>query len=101
MEQVAETEALYSAEWWRSRTNGQLLELLGAGLVVDGGAGAHRELERRARELERAAEREAELAREHNKALRLRILGVFLLAALIALAATMLIGWSGLGAHAS
>jgi hypothetical protein len=101
MDQVAEAEAVYSAEWWRSRTSGQLLEMLQADVVVDGAAGAHRELERRARELDSAAQREAELVRQHNKALRMRILGVFLLAALIALVATMLIGWSGLSPHAS
>jgi hypothetical protein len=101
VDQVAEAEGLYSAEWWRSRTSSQRLEMLQGDLVVEGAAGAHREIERRARELESTAEREAELVREHNKALRMRILGVFLLAALIALVATMLIGWSGLGAQPS
>jgi hypothetical protein len=101
MDQLAEAEASQSAEWWRSRTSGQLLEMLQADVVVGGAAGAHRELERRARELARADEREAEMIRQHNKVLRLRILGVFLLAALIALAVTILIGRNGLSAHAS
>ena len=90
MDQTAEAEALHTVDWWQSRTHAQLLEMLRAGLVVDEGAGAHRELERRAREVESAAEREADLVRQRNKAYRLRILGLLLLGSLLALVATML-----------
>lgn len=90
MIEVAEAEALYTTEWWRSRSNEQLHEMLRAGLVLDQGAGAHRELERRARELAEQEERQAQLVAGRKKVLRLTILGVFLLATLLALLVSML-----------
>jgi hypothetical protein len=91
MNQTVEAEALYSADWWHSRTNEQLQELMRAGFTVgEAGPGAHRELERRAREHARGEEQQARLVAEQKKTLRLRILGSVLLAVLLALVVAML-----------
>jgi len=92
MNQSVEAEALYSAQWWQSRTNEQLHELMRGGLGEgEIGTGAHRELERRAQELTRTAERNQQLAAQHKKSLRLRILEGMLLAVLIILLAIELL----------
>ena len=91
MSQTIDVEMLYSADWWQSRTNEQLQELLRSGFAVgQAGPGAHRELERRAREHARAEEQQAQLLAEQKKMLRLRILGSVLLAVLLILLAAML-----------
>lgn len=88
MIEVAEVERLYSRQWWESRTNNELQEMVRGGLAAgESGAGAHRELERRARALRVAEEHEAELQETHKTALRIRILASAFLAMLIALLA--------------
>ena len=84
MNGVAEVERLYSRQWWESRTNNELQEMVRGGLAAgESGAGAHREIERRARELRRAEEHEAQLEETHKTALRIRILAAAFLALLI------------------
>ena len=62
MDQVAEAETPYSADWWEERTSEQLQEMVRAGLGAgEYGAGAIRELERRARKHAAVQEREAEV----------------------------------------
>jgi hypothetical protein len=87
MTEVAEVERLFSRLWWESRTNNELQEMVRGGLAGQSGAGAHLELERRARELRKAEEHEAELHETHKTALRVRILGSAFLAMLLALLA--------------
>jgi hypothetical protein len=88
MIEVAEVERLYSRQWWESRTNNELQEMVRGGLAAgESGAGAHRELERRARALRVAEEHEAELQETHKTALRIRILASAFLVMLIALLA--------------
>lgn len=51
MEEVFEAEANFSTAWWESRTSEQLRDMIRGGLSVgDLSVGAHREIERRARE---------------------------------------------------
>lgn len=86
MNEVAEVERLYSRQWWESRTNNELQEMVRGGLAAgEAGAGAHRELERRARALRTAEEHEALRQETHRTALRIRILAVAFLAMLISL----------------
>jgi hypothetical protein len=85
MNEVAEVERLYSRQWWESRTNNELQEMVRGGLAAESGAGAHWEIERRARELRRAEEHEAELEETHRTTLRIRILAAAFLAMLISL----------------
>lgn len=86
MIEVAEVERLYSRQWWESRSNNELQDLVRGGLAAgESGAGAHRELERRARALRKAEEQEAELQESRNTVLRIRILAAAFLALLIAL----------------
>lgn len=88
----AEAEQLYSREWWESRTGNELQHIVRSGLAAgDVGMQAHRELERRARELTRADEQKAELKVAHGAVLRLRILGGVLIFLLIILVAEKLI----------
>jgi hypothetical protein len=86
MNEVAEVERLYSRLWWESRTNNELQEMVRGGLAAgESGAGAHREIERRARELRRAEEHEEQLQEIHKTALRIRILAAAFLVMLISL----------------
>lgn len=86
MNEVAEVERLYSRQWWESRTNNELQEMARGGLAAgESGAGAHREIERRARELRRAEEQEARLQETHKTALRIRILAAAFLVMLVSL----------------
>lgn len=86
MNEVAEVERLYSRQWWESRTNNELQEMVRGGLAAgESGAGAHRELERRARELRRAEEQQAVLRETHKTKLRVRILAAAFLVMLISL----------------
>jgi len=86
MDQILEAEAPYSPQWWQSRTNDELHELMRGGLAEgEAGLGAHRELERRAREQARAEEQKEMLVAQQKKSLRLRILEGVLLTALIVL----------------
>jgi hypothetical protein len=86
MNGVAEVERLYSRQWWESRTNNELQELVRGGLAAgESGAGAHREIERRARNLRKAEEHEVQLEETRKTALRIRILAAAFLALLISL----------------
>lgn len=88
----AEAEQLYSREWWESRTGNELQHIVRSGLAAgDVGMQAHRELERRARELDKADEEKAELKVAHGAVLRLRILAGVLIVLLIILLAEKLI----------
>jgi hypothetical protein len=88
MNEVAEVERLYSRQWWEYRTNNELQEMVRGGLAAgESGVGAHREIERRARELRKAEEHRAVLEEAHKTALRIRILAAAFLAMLIALLA--------------
>lgn len=91
MNQGVEAEALYSAEWWQNCTNEQLHELMRGGFAdTEAGVGAHREIERRAREHARAEDLEAKVVASRKETLRLKILSGVLIAFLIALAAVAL-----------
>lgn len=85
MNDAAEIERLYSRQWWESRTNNELHDMVRGGLAGESGTGAHRELERRARDLRRAEEREAQLQEARRAVLRVRILATAFLAMLISL----------------
>ena len=86
MNEVAEVERLYSRQWWESRTNNELQEMVRGGLAAgESGVGAHREIERRACALRTAEEREAKLQETHRTALRVRILATAFLVMLISL----------------
>jgi hypothetical protein len=92
MDEVAEVERLYSRQWWESRTNDELQRLAWGGFATgETGAGAHRELERRARELRKAEEQRAALREVEKARLRMRILGIALLATMIGLLITQLV----------
>lgn len=86
MNEVAGVERLYSRQWWESRTNNELQQMVRGGLAAgESGAGAHREIERRARELRKAEEQQAHLQQTHRAALRIRILAAAFLAMLVSL----------------
>jgi len=88
----AEAEQLYSREWWESRTGNELQHIVRSGLAAgDAGLQAHRELERRARELDKADEEKAELQVAHGAVLRIRILGGVLIFLLILLVVMKLV----------
>jgi hypothetical protein len=90
MDDVLEAEVSFSASWWESRTSEQLQDMIRGGFAVgEASAGAHREIERRARERARLEKREAELRAVHRK--RLGMLSSVEIAMLIALAALLLI----------
>jgi predicted nucleotidyltransferase component of viral defense system len=92
MNQSVEAEPRYSAEWWENRTNEQLHELLRGGFAEsEDGVGAHRELERRARQHARANEQEARIVASQKETLRLKILSGVLIAFLVVLAAVALL----------
>jgi hypothetical protein len=96
MNEVAEAERLYSQQWWESRTNNELQEMVRGGLAAgETAAGAHRELERRARALRRAEEDEAERQETHRTALRIRILAAAFLVLLVSLLILELAGSRG------
>ncbi|HEX3422747.1 MAG TPA: hypothetical protein VHS33_05025 [Sphingomicrobium sp.] len=86
MNEVAEVERLYSRQWWENRSNNELQEMVRGGLAAgESGAGAHREIERRARQMRKAEEDEAQRQETHRTALRIRILAAAFLAMLISL----------------
>jgi hypothetical protein len=88
----AELERPYSRQWWESRTGIELQDMLRSGLASgDVGVQAHREIERRARELGKAEDQKAEEKAAHNAVFRLRILGGVLAALLILLVVMKLI----------
>ena len=91
MNQVAGAEAPYSPGWWKSRSSEQLQQMVRAGLAAgDEGAGAIRELERRAQESAAAQEHEAELKSVQKEHRRLQILAMLLIALVIAVAVRLL-----------
>jgi len=84
-----ETEARLSPDWWESLTGEQLQEMTRGGLEAgEYGAGAHREIERRARERARLEQQETEV---QKKGFRLRTLTVLEVLMLIALLIMLLI----------
>ena len=84
-----ETEARFSPAWWESLTGEQLQEMTRGGLEAgEYGAGAHREIERRARERARLEQQETEV---QKKGFRLRTLTVLEVLMLIALLIMLLI----------
>jgi len=92
MDQAGELERLHSREWWESRTGNELQQIVRGGLAAgDVGVQAHREIERRARELDKADEQKSEIQVAINTALRLRILAGVLVALLILLVVAGLI----------
>jgi len=92
MKQGVEVEAPFSAEWWQNCSNEQLHELMRGGFAEsEAGVGAHRELERRAREHARDDERDARIVASQKEALRLKILSGVLVAFLAILALVALI----------
>jgi predicted nucleic acid-binding Zn ribbon protein len=92
MDQVADTEAPYSANWWKQRSSEQLQQMVRAGLAAgEHGAEAIRELERRAREHAAAQEHREELQVAHKEDRRLQILAVVLIALVIAVGVVLLI----------
>jgi hypothetical protein len=91
MNQGVNAEAFQSAEWWKNQTNEQLHELMRGGFAEsEAGVGAHRELERRAREHSRADEQEARIVASQKETVRLKILSGVLIAFMVALAAVAL-----------
>lgn len=91
MNQSVEAEAFHSAQWWENLTNEQLHELMRGGFAdSEAGVGAHRELERRAREHAKDEEREAKVVASRKETLRLKILSGVLIAFLAVLAAAAL-----------
>jgi hypothetical protein len=93
MDQVAEAETRLSPDWWQSRTSAQLHDMARGGLAAgEFGAGAHREIERRARERERMQQKEAEHRAERVKGIRIGTLGFLEIAMLIALGAMLVLG---------
>ncbi len=92
MNEVAEVERLYSRQWWESRSISELQDMVRGGFAAgESGAGAHRELERRAQELRKAEEYARKTQETHKTALRIRILAVAFLAMLVAL---LILEWS-------
>jgi len=86
MNEVAEVDRPYSRQWWEDRTNNELQQMVRGGLSAgESGAGAHREFERRARQLRKAEEDEAQRQETHKTALRVRILAAAFLVMLISL----------------
>jgi len=91
MNQGVNAEPFQSAEWWKNQTNEQLHELMRGGFAEsEAGVGAHRELERRAREHSRADEQEARIIASQKETVRLKILSGVLIAFMVALAAVAL-----------
>lgn len=92
MDQVADAEAPYSANWWEERSSEQLQEMVRAGLSAgEYGAGAVRELERRARRHAAAKEREAEVLVAEKQDRRIKILAGILVALLVTMGIVLLI----------
>jgi hypothetical protein len=93
MDEVAEAEAQLSPGWWQSRSSAQLHDMARGGLAAgELGAGAHREIERRARECARAQKKEAEHRAERVKGIRISVLGGLEIAMLLALGAMLVRG---------
>ena len=92
MNQGVEAEAPFSAEWWHSCSNEQLHELMRGGFAdSDAAVGAHRELERRAREHAKAEEVDARIIASQKETQRLKILSGVLIAFLAVLALAALL----------
>jgi hypothetical protein len=92
MNDVAEAEARYSADWWESRTLEELQDLARTGLASgDIGSGALREIERRAQERAIADQHQQELEVVEKQGLRIRLLVAVLLALLVGVIAVVLL----------
>jgi hypothetical protein len=92
MDEVAEAEAQLSPGWWQSRTIAQLHDMVQGGLAAgELGAGAHREIERRARERARLERIEAEHRAVRARGLRIGMLSGLEIAMLVALGAVLLL----------
>ena len=88
MNEVAEAEPLLSPNWWQSRTSAQLHDMVQNGIAAgEYYAGAHREIERRARERARVEWQQAQHRAAREKDIRIGMLGVFEIALLVALIA--------------
>jgi hypothetical protein len=93
MNEVAEAGAQLSSSWWQSRTSAQLHDMARGGLAAgELGAGAHREIERRARERLRIEQAEAEHKVQRAKGVRISILGAVENAMLVVCGAMLLFG---------
>jgi hypothetical protein len=93
MDEVVEAEAELSQGWWQSRTSAQLHDMARGGLAAgEFGAGAHREIERRARERLRLEQVEADQKVRRAKGVRISILGAVEIAMLIVFGALLLLG---------
>ncbi|HVU30007.1 MAG TPA: hypothetical protein VHE36_06375 [Sphingomicrobium sp.] len=92
MNDVAEAEARYSADWWESRTLEELQDLARTGLASgDIGSGALREIERRAQERAIADQHQQELEVVEKQGLRIRLLVAVLIALLVGVIAVVLL----------
>ena len=81
----------YSESWWHTRTAEELRQMMSAGIATNPAFdGASAEAERRARERLRAEEAAERAEANRKMRLRLKILGIFLLAGLLALFAALL-----------
>jgi hypothetical protein len=76
----------YSPEWWRARSTEELRQMISGGSAAFEDATA--ELERRAGERLREQERSERAEAARKRRLRLTILGIFLLAGLVAILVT-------------
>ena len=91
MDDVLEAETSFTASWWESRTTDQLQDMIRGGFAVgEASAGAHREIERRAREHARLERHQAELRAVHRTRVKLGMLSGVEIAMLVALAALLL-----------
>ncbi len=92
MNDAAETEERYSANWWESRTLEELQDLARTGLASgEVGSGALREIERRARERASADQQKTELQVVEKEGLRIWLLAAVLIALLIGVIAVVLL----------
>lgn len=92
MNQVAEAEAPYSPNWWKTRSSEQLQQMVRAGFAAgDQGVGAIRELERRAQANAAAQEHQAEQQVVQKEDRRLQLLAVILIAVVIAMGVILIL----------
>ena len=81
----------YSASWWRARTTEELREMMSGDIGLSRAfEGASAEAERRAREYLRTEEASKRAEADRKRRLRLSILGIFLLAGLFGILASLL-----------
>ena len=82
----------YSDSWWRARTTEELRQMMTGGLRMSlAFDGAAAETERRAQERLSAQEAVEHAEADRKRRLRLNILGIFLLAGLLAIVAVLLL----------